>query len=228
MAKPRWRRILRLVLLFLLGVPALYLLAALGLALIPVNQDFVQPQDGIDIQLVSNGIHVDFLVPVKASVMDWSQKLSRSTFRAVDDDARYLLFGWGSRAFYLETPRWSDLKVKNVLKAVFWPSATVAHVQYVQGTFLEDGDACRSVRISEDAYRKLCAFIEASIQRDASDAFQPIAGKSYSDTDNFYEGVGSYHAFNTCNSWTNDGLKQIGVRTALWSPLPFGILRHLR
>jgi len=227
-AKPRWRRILRLVLLFLIGVPTLYLLAAVGLAFIPVNGDFVEPQDGIEIQLVSNGIHVDFLLPITTEVMDWSQKLPRSAFGAASDRDDHVLFGWGNRVFYLETPKWSDLKVKNVFKAVFWPSDSVMHAQYIQGTFEEARGVCRSLRISETAYRKLCAYIDASFRHDASGAFELIDGKSYGLTDNFYEGVGSYHALNTCNSWTNDGLKEIGVRTALWSPFPFGILRHLR
>ena len=33
-------------------------------------------------------------------------------------EVRYIVFGWGGRAFYLETPTWSELKAAPVLKAV--------------------------------------------------------------------------------------------------------------
>ena len=81
--------------------------------------------------------------------------------------------------------------------------------------------------LSEAAYRRLCDFIEGSFQKDASGAFVLVPGKGYGADDNFYEAVGSYHPFNTCNVWTNRGLKDCGVRTALWSPFPQGVLRHL-
>jgi uncharacterized protein (TIGR02117 family) len=209
-----------------LGIPLAYVLAALGLAFIPVNAGFVDAADGVELFLVSNGVHVDFLVPVKSTVEDWSQKLPRKDFRGVDESFSGLLLGWGNRGFYLETPTWSDLKVSTALHAIFLPSASVVHAQYVD--WHPVGDAySRKVRISESAYRDLCAYLEASFQKDANGKFLLIPNKGYGDADNFYEGVGSYHAFNTCNLWTNRGLKQIGVRTALWSPFAGGILRQL-
>ncbi|HVR76086.1 MAG TPA: TIGR02117 family protein [Planctomycetota bacterium] len=226
MGKRRWRRIARNVLLVLIGPPALYVLAALGLGFIPVNRDFVAASDGIEVHLLSNGIHVDFLVPVKSSVMDWSEKIPRSDFPGAVEDCTHLLVGWGNRNFYLETPTWADLKASTVARVVFWPSATVMHVEYVHGPPTSNAST-RRIRIGHGAYRKLCAFLEASFQHKATGAFKILPGRGYGDADNFYEGVGTYHAFNTCNQWTNRGLKTIGVRTALWSPFPFGILHHL-
>ncbi len=210
----------------LLGGPLLYVLAAVGLALIPVNKGFVDSPDGVEIFLVSNGIHVDFLVPVKTPAKDWSEMLPRESFKAVDDESSRILFGWGDRGFYLETPTWSDLKVTTVLNAVFWPSASVVHAEYFLGDPISD-DSCRRVRLSEKAYRELCTYLESSFRKDSTGRLVLIPGKSYHDTDNFYEGEGSYHAFNTCNLWANRGLKKIGVRTALWSPFAGGILRHV-
>lgn len=228
MARRRWRKLLIILLLLLVGVPALYLIAALGLALIPVNRDFAQLPEGqgVEIQLVSNGVHVDFVLPVSTRVMDWESRFPRASFPAVGSGPQHILVGWGNREFYLETPTWADLKVSTALRAVFWPSPTVVHVQYVRGPFEEDA-TCRSVRISEAAYGELCAFVEEAFRRDRAGGFQLIPGRGYGPTDNFYEGTGSYHAFNTCNSWTMRGLKRTGVRTALWSPFAFGVLRHL-
>ncbi|TIW01591.1 MAG: DUF2459 domain-containing protein, partial [Mesorhizobium sp.] len=50
-------------------------------------------------------------------------------------DARYIVFGWGGRAFYLETPTWSQLKAAPVLKALTL-DASVMHVD-VAGTIKE-------------------------------------------------------------------------------------------
>lgn len=228
MARSRLKKALYALLTLLVGVPSLYALFAFGLALIPVNRDFVEPPpgEGIEIQLVSNGIHVDYLLPVESTVLDWSQRFPRSSFRAVGEGWRYVLVGWGDRGIYLDTPTWADLKVSTALNAIFWPSATAVHVQYLPRPFVED-ESCRWVRISEDAYRELCAFIGESFQRDADGNVLLIPEKGYGAADNFYEGTGHYHAFNTCNSWTVRGLKRVGVRTALWSPFSFGVLRHL-
>lgn len=217
-----------ILVLALVAVPALYVLAAFGLALIPVHTDFVEapPGQGIEMQLVSNGIHVDFLLPVVSDVRDWSRDFPRAGFPGAGGSWGHILVGWGDRGFYLETPTWDDLTVSTTVKAVLWPSATVVHVQYVAGRF-PDSEMTRTVRLTESAYRELCAFIEESFQKDSSGAFAPIPGKSYGPTDHFFEGTGSYHAFNTCNSWTVRGMKRAGIRTALWSPFPQGVLWHL-
>ena len=111
-------------------------------------------------------------------------------------------------------PTWSDLKISTALNAIFWPSASVVHAEYLEGR-LVDGESCRTVRLSDNAYRELCAYLEETFRKDAAGKPVLIPGKSYHDTDNFYESGGSYHAFNTCNLWANRGLKRIGVRTAL-------------
>jgi hypothetical protein len=60
-------------------------------------------------------------------------------------------------------------------------------------------------------------------------ALQSIPGPQPAGTakSSCYEAVGSYHAFNTCNLWTNRVFKQIGVKTALWSPFTKDIVYHL-
>jgi uncharacterized protein (TIGR02117 family) len=228
MARRRWKRFLLTLSVLLVGVPGLYALAAFGLACIPVNQSFVEPQEGqgIEIQLASNGIHVDFLLPAVTRVMDWSRRFPRSSFPDVGEERTYILVGWGNRRFFIETPTWTDLKVSTALGAIFWPSASVVHVEYLLRPFKETA-SCRSIRITEAAYLELCHFVEESFQRDADGGFKLLPGKSYGPNDNFYEGTGSYHALNTCNSWTVRGLKRMGVRTALWSPFPHGICWNL-
>ena len=40
----------------------------------------------------------------------------------------------------------------------------------------------------------------------------------------FYEAVGPYSAFYTCNSWTGRALREAGVKTGLWTPLSQSIM----
>jgi uncharacterized protein (TIGR02117 family) len=228
----RWVRVLWWALALVVGVPLLYLLAAFGLALIPVNGDFrdAPADEGVEVFLVSNGVHVDFLVPVTTAWKDWSREFPRADFEAVDETFTGLLVGWGDRRFYLETPTWADLTVPVALNAVLWPSATVIHAQYVDWrpqTGPGSEPSSRRVVLAAAAYRELCEFLSSSCRRDGSGAPVLLPGKGYGPTDNFYKAEGSYHAFNTCNLWTNRGLWRSGVRTALWSPFAQGLLRHL-
>jgi uncharacterized protein (TIGR02117 family) len=224
----RWRRLRRVagaMLALVLGPPILYLTAALAGSAIAVHRDFVEarPGEGVEIFLVSNGIHVDFLVPARALDRDWSKVFPPEQFRGVDERWSHLLLGWGNRRFYLETPTWADLKVSTVLSAVFWPTPSVLHAQYVPQRPEPDA-SWRPIRLPAESYRKLCDFIESSFLKAPGGGAVLIEGKSYGPSDNFYEGVGSYHALRTCNLWTNRGLKAAEVRTALWSPFPQGIL----
>lgn len=226
---PRRRRVLRWalwLLLVLLGVPLLYAGAALGLALIPVNGSFVNATEGIEVDLVSNGIHVDFVVPAVTPVRDWTRLLPRSQFPGVGSSWSHLALGWGDRGFYLETPTWSDLKLSTAVKAIFWPTPSVVHAQYLPGP-LAAQPSVRKLRLTNAAYETLCSALESSFRKGPGREAILIPNRGYGLDDNFYEGEGSYHAFNTCNLWANSCLKTAGVKTALWSPFPGGLLRHL-
>jgi uncharacterized protein (TIGR02117 family) len=94
--------------------------------------------------------------------VDW-RPLARPEHLA---DPRYgrhdhLSFGWGERAFYLETPTWADVKPATVLAAAFGSAETLVHVDHVprpQAT----GDI-RRVVVTEEQYRRLASVIAASV-----------------------------------------------------------------
>ncbi|MDH5654622.1 MAG: DUF2459 domain-containing protein, partial [Spirochaetia bacterium] len=85
------------------------------------------------------------------------------------------------------------------------------------------------ISISLEQYRILVQYIQSSFQKDRNGKFIRIPCCTYDGlNDNFYEAEGSYHLFYTCNSWTNEALKKIGVRAALWAPFDRAILYHLK
>lgn len=220
----RLRRFLRWVLraiLAFLAVVALYLLVTVILTLIPVNQAFQQDPNGIEIYVIGDDIHTDFCVPRQNAFFDWDTVIPK--FSAAGREGEFLSFGWGDRGFYLEVKTWADLSVGRALESVFLPTATAMHVDRYP-YFTED---TRSLKLSPDQYRQLVEHIRASFQLDEHGKVIQIDHPGYYGSDRFFEAKGSYHLFHTCNCWTNAGLKEAGVKTALWAPFPACVRYHL-
>src|SRR6185312_15117005 len=111
---------------------------------IPANPAWMQPTEGVRIYVEDNGIHTGIVMPVAAAGVDW-----RGTFPASDiGDPRYANFdhiavGWGDRAFYVETPTWSDINLATVGRAAIGSSRTVLHVEHVPAPPI--GNAVRAI-----------------------------------------------------------------------------------
>ena len=224
--RSRVRKALLSIVAGLLGPPLLYAIAGVGLALIPVNGDYTEPPEGIEVFLVSNGIHVDFVVPAETAAMRWTGDLPARGSPPTLGSLSHVVLGWGNRRFYLETPTWADLELSTAFEAVLLPGASVMHVDYMDGPPIP-GDSCRRIRLGADAYGRLCAYLKGSFRRDADGRPILVPGQSYGDSDSFYEAEGKYHAFHTCNSWTRRGLLACGAPAPLWSPFAWGVMRHL-
>ena len=216
--------------LFLLISPILlYLIAALILAKVPTNPPKItaNSSETIEVFVLSNGIHTDFVLPIQSTTKNWKSLISLKDFEKIDSNqVNYLSFGWGDQGFYLETPTWADLKVSTALQAIFLNSPTVVHVDCWKNA-PRISENCKPIQLQALQYEALVSYIEDSFQKDEREKAQIIPNKGYYDSDNFYKAHGNYHLFNTCNIWTNCGLKQAEVKTAVWSPFAEGIMEHL-
>lgn len=221
------KRILKLFFLSLGGIllaGLLFLLAATIFTFIPVNDDFSPPEDGVEIFVISNGLHVDLCVPVETKEIDWREFVPTEPFAR--RNWSYIAFGYGDRGFYLNTPTWADLSLLTASNALFLPSEPVMHVTYHPGK-PKTGDYVRSVKISQEQYQTVIAHIKSGFHLTGENQISLIEGYGYSGwQDNFYQATGAYHLFNTCNMWANDGLKKGGVKTASWAPFDKCILYH--
>ena len=178
------------------------------------------PGDGVTIFVRSNEIHTDLVLPVACDnpVIDWRQRFPPAHFARDVQLDRFVAVGWGNRAFYVETPTWADFKISTAAGALFWPSETVLHVEYLYDAAA--GDDFRAVRLSRDQYRELVEFVVSSIgEPDERGAAQPATSITYGSSDRFYIATGRYHLFNTCNQWTGRGLSRAGVPVGIWTPL---------
>ena len=75
----RWRRARRLALralLVVLATCALWGVAALTLPRLTLNDDWAPPTHGIEVGVLSNGVHTDLVFPVRAAGVDWAEFLA--------------------------------------------------------------------------------------------------------------------------------------------------------
>lgn len=223
----RLRQAVRFTLRFFMGLLAfivLYIVAVLILSRIPVNS---QPETGdVAIYINSNGVHTDIVVPVKNGTKDWSRDILFSHTVANDTTMAYVAFGWGDRGFYLDTPRWADLKAGTAARAAFYLGTSAMHTRFYSEV-KEDGD-CIKITISQKDYAGLVKYIESSFRLDSQKQVQWIPNRSYGDYDAFYEGTGGYSLFYTCNTWANNALKAANQKAALWTVYEGGIFCHYR
>jgi len=212
-------------LILLISLILIYLATAVVLTIIPAKH--TEPaKEGITIFIRTNGVHTDFVLPVDRSEIDWPQYFKLVDFKEVYDP-QYITFGWGDKGFYLETPEWSDLKASTAFKALFFLSSTAMHVSYLSEEPFVDKD-CKKLVLSEYQYNKLIEYIISSFRKTNAGIPVLIPGKGYGDNDNFYEANGTYSFIKTCNTWLNNGLKQVGIKTAVWAPFSKCIFYHLQ
>ncbi len=132
-------------------------------------------------------------------------------------NARWVLFGWGGRSFYVATPELTNIQFGPVLKS-FGLDDSAMHVA-VAGAVEEPQPYLQAFTISNDGLARLLAFTRASFaERDGMPV--RIDGAGYGPNDAFYEGVGYFNAFLGCNTWTAAALREAGLRTGWWNPLP--------
>lgn len=227
--RPWWRRALRWLLFALLALISFALLYGAALWLlgsITINDDYEPATDGVPVTIVSNGIHTDFYLPARHPAKDWTRFAPLEDTTVGPASAPYVLIGWGDRGFFLDTPTWDDLSVTTTFAAVFLPTRSVMHIYY-HWYVPTPGDRCVRLRLRDDEYRRLVAYLEQGFARDATGDPILIPGRSYTPGDVFYEGVGNYHLFHTCNNWASGALAAAGIRQPWWSPLDGPLFEHL-
>lgn len=205
----RWLVVLPLATLFLYATAG-----AIG-GLWPVNREWRERAAGVRIYVEDNGIHTGIVLPADR----WHDLIRPEHFA----DPRYAhhawrSFGWGDRAFYVETPTWRDVRPLTVLRAAIGSQRTVMHVDAVPEPRV--GDDVRAITLSTEEYARLVGFIRASFASGA-----PIRG--YGAYDAFYPAHGRYSAITTCNAWTGAALRHAGVRIGAWTPFPSSVMRWL-
>jgi uncharacterized protein (TIGR02117 family) len=225
----RWLTILAAAVLL---PPLAYLLAALVLGLLPVNRSFrpTPPEaGGVTVYLRTNGVHAELVLPA-ATPYDWRAELPPAevvdaTRLAVPPPLAWIAFGWGDRAFFIQTRTWADLRPGTAAAALLGLGPAAMYIDYIARP---QDYRVRRIDLSPSQYEQLVAGLRAGFARDAAGRPRRIDDPGYFETDTFYEGTGRYTFRLTCNEWIRRVLAGAGVRTAVWSPFDAALFWQLR
>jgi len=170
------------------------------------------------IYLSSNGVHLDIILEKK----DITPLLLEGLVHLPSDNL--FSFGWGDEAFYLNTPTWADLTLKNALNAVFIKGPSSIHLtrfKNVQSDWIK-------IKLSKSELSKINELILQSFITDNKGNIIFMEEKGYSNNDDFYKAKDSYSFYKTCNSWVNTIFKKSGLKACLWTPFDFGLMNKYR
>lgn len=170
------------------------------------------------ILVLSNPIHTDIALPADADVLSAFGFVSAAGFDLDYPGVEWVVFGWGGRTFYLETRTWGDLSLGPVFAALT-VDQSVMHVERA-GVISEDQPSVRAIDLTAEEFRKLVTGIAATFQRNPDGTASVIEGAAYHAHDAFFPANGSFNAFLGCNTWTAARLRDAGLTTGTWTPLP--------
>lgn len=208
----------------IIGIFALYALAAWLIPYIPVNKKArLEGPDEVTIYIKSNGVHTDIVVPVKTAQFDWTKYIKYEHTDDKDSTMAYVGIGWGDKGFYLQTPQWSDLKFSTAFKAMFYLSTSAIHATFYPQ--INEDESCKAIQISYQQYEALNRFLVNSFDLDTggNTIHIPSVNDGYGSTDAFYEARGKYSLFYSCNTWANNALKAAEQKACLWTVTDKGI-----
>lgn len=218
------------------AIVAGYLLATLFGAVIPAADnrpggaqaamvETVQRQEADDsIYLVTSALHADFAIAVDDALKRRFAFLAGQDVPLEHPQLRYLVFGWGARDFYVNTPTLADIRPGPVLKGVFG-DRSVMHV--APAGEIRDLPGAVHLYLPAGGRERLLTFIEQSFARQDG-APLPVPGAGYGIGDAFYEGQGGFNILHPCNIWVAQGLRQAGLATGAWTPTTHSLKLGLR
>lgn len=172
-----------------------------------VSDDGSPAESSRRILVLSNPIHTDIAVPVDADLLARFAFLRDGNLEIDHPGLRYIVFGWGGRAFYTQTPTWADLKPVPVLKS-FTVDQSVMHVALAGDIPLSE-PSVMPVDLSDAGYARMLDFIIASFSRPEGSEV-PLIGQSYGADDVFFEAEGAFNVLVGCNIWTAAALGRRG------------------
>lgn len=168
------------------------------------------PDEPNRIYLLTTLLHADFAIPVDDEVRARFAFLGEAGLPIDSPALRYLVFGWGSRAFYTATPSLVDIRPAPTLRAITGDDSVMHILPARDVSTLPDATA---IHLPDGGFDRLLDFIQASFQGKGS-----FLQSGYGFGDVFYAARGGFNIFRPCNIWVADGLRQAGIPTGAWTP----------
>jgi uncharacterized protein (TIGR02117 family) len=150
------------------------------------------------ITVLRGGWHTELVLPVS---------LIESPLAALTPDfpgARYLVFGWGARDYYMA----SDPGLAEAMSALL-PGPAVMLVMGLPAAPAPSENAF-TVFVSRPGLARLLRWLWNELAKDPDGKPRRIAVSPYPQSV-FYAAAGSYDASHTCNTWTAEALRVAGL-----------------
>lgn len=212
------RRILKL-LAGLIALPIFYLAASLILPLIPGPGPDLSGPLTRQIGLLQGPIHTDILFPLTPETRSRFAFAAAAGVPVNHPDAQWLVFGWGSAAFYTTAGTYADITASAVLTAATGDDAVIR--LDVLGP-LPELENLRFLRLSKAQFQALLARTSAAFVGD-----QPLTRSGFTGTDAFFPARGHFSALRTCNVWLGEALRASGIPFGLWTPTNWSVTLSL-
>jgi uncharacterized protein (TIGR02117 family) len=121
--------------------------------------------------------------------------------------ARYLVFGWGARDYYMAR----DPGIGDLLRAAAPGPAVMLLIplQIAPEAFFGASNAF-DIPVSRDGIQRLSRFLSGYLAMDKNGAPQRIGNGPYPGS-LFYASTGTYDLGHTCNTWTAEALRLAGL-----------------
>lgn len=123
-------------------------------------------------------------------------------------DARYLVFGWGERDYYMTpAPGLADLAEAAL------PGSSVMLIIPLESRpteFFTPSATVLALPVSKDGLERLSGFLWGYLQKDQHGLPVRVGDGPYAGS-GFYASTGTYSLANTCNSWTAEALHIAGL-----------------
>lgn len=215
-------RVLKYIILGFISLILLYLIVSFILSRFSISGED-EENSTIEIYIVNTGVHTDFVLPKKNTIVNWDTIFPHENTKDKDTTLNFVAVGWGDRNFFLNTPTWDDLTLSTALNATFGLGSAALHINYYKE--VPTNFEYKRIFISANQYRKLVDFIlnNAVMEKNKPKVITPPHPEILQSNDAYYESPGSYGLFYTCNTFINQGLIASGKRAALWTPFAGGI-----
>jgi len=115
--------------------------------------------------------------------------------------------GWGDQRFYQTAEITSSL----AMRAILWPTKTVLHIAEIPADPYRyfPASEIRELSVPAHGYEKLLSYIKESFELDSGGQIIGLGEGRYGKS-HFYAARGSFHAFNTCNTWVSRAIDATG------------------
>ena len=198
-------------------LPFIYFaLAAFG-AVIPGSHPQIDGGAMTRVALARGPIHYDLLLPISDDLRATFAFAEGQGVPVHDARVRYLIIGWGSKAFYTATGTYRDLNLGSIWPALTGDQATL-HLD-VTGE-VEGIDGITWIDLSQTQLAALTTAITATFTHDSAGNPIPLPAQPFGPTDAFFAAEGEFNALNTCNVWIGRMLRAAGLDFGAWTPTP--------